>query len=228
MKKIFYTLLIIFLLSFFVFPSFSLAQSTMEVTMRDLTQTSVTFVGSNFPKNKEISFNVENYDSTTPSYTFPQDYMTDDTGIVLYQFYGLSPGGHYKYTHSEASGTGSFWTVAADPNPNPNPNPTKTGTPGVLVPCDNVNINCGFKELLNMVNTVINFILVFMAVPIAAIMFAYAGFLLVFSGGEPAKRTKAKDVFVNVAIGLVIIAACWIIVHTILSIVGFDGSWIGL
>lgn len=100
----------------------------------------------------------------------------------------------------------------------------------VLVPCGTTAnpTSCGFNDLLNMVNKVINFILIYMAVPIAAIMFAYAGFLLVFSGGEPAKRTKAKDVFVNVAIGLVIIAACWLIVHTILSIVGFDGSWIGL
>jgi hypothetical protein len=94
-----------------------------------------------------------------------------------------------------------------------------------LVPCTD---NCGFNDLLTLVNTFINFILTRLAVPIAAIMFAYAGFLLVFSGGESSKRTKAKDIFINVAIGLVFVAACWLIIHTISSIVGYDGSWIGL
>jgi hypothetical protein len=59
-------------------------------------------------------------------------------------------------------------------------------------------------------------------------MFAYAGLLLVLSGGASEKRTKAKNVFTNVAIGLVLAAAAWLIIHTVLSIVGFDGSWIGL
>ena len=67
-----------------------------------------------------------------------------------------------------------------------------------------------------------------MAIPIAAIMFAYAGFMLVTSGGASEQRTKAKGIFVSVAIGLALAAACWLIVHTLLSIVGYNGSWIGL
>ncbi|HNW71788.1 MAG TPA: pilin [Candidatus Paceibacterota bacterium] len=86
---------------------------------------------------------------------------------------------------------------------------------------------CGFKELVDVVNKVINYVLFVLAIPIAAIMFAYAGILLITSGGEPSKRTKAKSIFVNVGIGLVVAAAAWLIINTILSIVGFDGSWIG-
>jgi len=52
----------------------------------------------------------------------------------------------------------------------------------IINPCE----TDGFGYLMEMINLVINFILFKMAVPIAAIMFAYAGFLLVFSGGEPA------------------------------------------
>jgi len=85
----------------------------------------------------------------------------------------------------------------------------------------------GFGYLMKMINKVVNFILFTMAVPIAAIMFAYAGFLLVTSGGETSKRTKAKSIFTNVAIGLVLAVAAWLIINTILSILGFDGSWIG-
>jgi hypothetical protein len=80
-----------------------------------------------------------------------------------------------------------------------------------------------------LVNKIINFVLVDMTVPIAAIMFAWAGFLLVTAGGEVAgARTKAKSIFWDAVLGLVIAIACWLIIHTLLTILGFDGSWIGL
>ncbi len=88
--------------------------------------------------------------------------------------------------------------------------------------------NCGWNELLALINRVINFILFRLAIPIAAIMFAYAGILLLTSGGDSSKKTKAKEVFSGVAIGLVVAAAAWLIVHVILSILGYTGaSWIG-
>lgn len=85
----------------------------------------------------------------------------------------------------------------------------------------------GMKYLMDMINKIINYMLFVLALPIAAIMFAYAGFMLVVSGGEAGKRTKAKEIFLNVALGLILAAACWLIVNTILSTVGYDGSWIG-
>ena len=97
-----------------------------------------------------------------------------------------------------------------------------------LVPCDNVTTKCDFTQLMNLVNTVIRFILFDMAVPIAAIMFAYAGFLLISAGGEAASaRTKAKSIFTNTLIGFCLALACWLIVRTILSILGYEGAWIG-
>jgi hypothetical protein len=108
---------------------------------------------------------------------------------------------------------------------------------GGLVPCSNtpdatsgiIAQPCNFTALLSLVNTVIHFILFDMVIPIAAIMFAYAGFLMVTSGGEAAHaRTKAKEIFTNAVIGLIIAAACWLIVATLLSILGYNGAWIGL
>lgn len=97
-----------------------------------------------------------------------------------------------------------------------------------LVPCDNNIIPCDFDQLMNLVNTVIHFILFYMVIPIAAIMFAYAGFLLVTAGGEVASaRTKAKNIFTNALIGLILAVACWLIISTILSILGYEGAWIG-
>lgn len=94
-----------------------------------------------------------------------------------------------------------------------------------LVTC---TTNCGWNDLMAMVNKVINFLLVDLALPIAAIMFAYAGFKLTFSGGEPEARGTAKKIFLNTVIGLVIAVAAWLIISTILAIMGFDGTWIGL
>ncbi len=94
-----------------------------------------------------------------------------------------------------------------------------------LVPC--VGADCNFNALLNLVNTVLRFILFDMVVPIAAIMFAYAGFLLVTSGGSSEAKTKAKDIFTNAVFGLIIAVAAWLIIHEILSILGYEGTWIG-
>lgn len=94
-----------------------------------------------------------------------------------------------------------------------------------LVACKD---NCGWYELITLINTVITFILFRLALPIAAIMFAYAGILLLTSGGDPAKKTKAKELFLGVVLGLVIAAAAWLIVHTILSVLGYtDAGFFG-
>ena len=88
--------------------------------------------------------------------------------------------------------------------------------------------DCDWNDLMNLVNTVINFILYKMAIPIAAIMFAYAGFKMVTAGGEAAHaRTEAKEIFTNTVIGLVLAVAAWLIIKTLLSILGYEGSWIG-
>ena len=103
-------------------------------------------------------------------------------------------------------------------------NPPSSTTSG-LVTCTN---NCGFNDLMAMVNKVIHFILYDMVIPIAAIMFAYAGFLLITAGGEAAHaRTKAKEIFTNALLGLIYAVAAFLIIRTILSILGYSGSWIG-
>lgn len=85
---------------------------------------------------------------------------------------------------------------------------------------------CGFNELIAMVNHIIKFIIVDIATPIAAIVFVYAGILLIFSGGDSGKITKAKAMLKNLVIGFVIVLAAWLIVNTILSTLGFTGSFL--
>ena len=103
----------------------------------------------------------------------------------------------------------------------------KLGDP--IIPCGKTGQSpCDFNGFLGLVNNVIGFILQGLVIPIAAIMFFYAGFELVTSGGSTEKRGVAKKVFTNAVIGLVIAAGAWLIISTILHILGYDGSWIGL
>jgi len=97
-----------------------------------------------------------------------------------------------------------------------------------LVPCDNSAAHpCDFNAFMDLVNRVIQFVLFDLALPIAAVMFFYAGFLMVTSGGGTEARGKAKNIFSNAVYGLVIAAGAWLIIRTILLILGYDGAWIG-
>lgn len=121
-------------------------------------------------------------------------------------------------------------TTPATPPTTPPSSPSESSetppppTDGLVV-CIN---NCDFNAFIDLLNKVTRFILFYMAVPIAAIMFAYAGFLLVTAGGA-GEKTKAKNIFTNTVIGLIIAAGAWLVVKTLLSIVSKPDmwSWIG-
>lgn len=103
-----------------------------------------------------------------------------------------------------------------------------------LVPCGHTDEQtgvitnpCSFNDALTMINAIIHFILFKLAIPIAAVMFFYAGFKLVTSGGSTENRGVAKKVFSSTVYGLVIAAGAWLIIRTILTVLGYQGSWIG-
>jgi len=108
-----------------------------------------------------------------------------------------------------------------------------------LVPCNNnagpvtngdgtvtPPIPCDFNAFMKLVNDGIDFILKSLAIPIAAVMFFYAGFLMVTSGGSTESRGKAKNIFTNTAVGIICIAGSWLVVKTILSVLGYNVTWI--
>lgn len=99
---------------------------------------------------------------------------------------------------------------------------------GGLVPCDGVTINCDFEKLLILINKVIRFLIFVIGVPIVTLMFAYAGFMLLTSGGNPSKKDEAKSLIFNATIGLIILLAAWLIVRTVLVIFGYTGPLLGI
>ena len=81
---------------------------------------------------------------------------------------------------------------------------------------------CNFDHLMALINNLIDFLLKYLATPLAALAICFAGGLLIFSGGSPESRTKAKKIIKSVIIGYIIALAAWLIVKTILSTLGFD------
>jgi len=90
--------------------------------------------------------------------------------------------------------------------------------PTGLVSCDNSIGNlCDFNALMALINKIINFILYDMVIPIAAIMFAYAGFLYLTSAGDTGKMKQAHTIFTNAAVGFIFVLAAWLIITLILD-----------
>lgn len=133
---------------------------------------------------------------------------------------GLIPCGNARYKAGDIAPNGTAI---------PETMPTDTKSPEFLAYQykGQVSDPCSFKTLMTLINTVIRFILFSLAVPIAALMFVYAGFQMVTSGGNAHKSEQAKKIFANAVIGLALAAAAWLIIELILSIFGYSGSWIG-
>lgn len=93
---------------------------------------------------------------------------------------------------------------------------------GLVPDCE--GSSCEFKHIVELVDNGINFIF-FLIIPIAAIAFAYAGWMLMTSGGDTKKLQKARSMFGKIAIGIVIILVGWLLVTTILTALGVDSKY---
>ncbi len=96
-------------------------------------------------------------------------------------------------------------------------------TPGDLIVCggvpgdkigDRVLQPCDYGYLIFLVNELIN-TMILLSTILAAVVFAYIGFILLTSGGDPGAMTKAKEMFGKVLKGYLWILFAWIIVYTI-------------
>ena len=91
-----------------------------------------------------------------------------------------------------------------------------------LVPCDGpvgdgvTGEPCTYSTFIKGVDNILRFLIGFATV-VAVIMFVYAGYLLISSGGDRAKAEQAKAIFKNVTIGFVIVITAWLIVFTIVD-----------
>lgn len=85
---------------------------------------------------------------------------------------------------------------------------------GGLVPCSGPD--CNTNDVVAFANSMIEYLIKGLGV-IAVIVMVYAGFKMVTSAGDETAWTKAKELFGNVIIGIILILAAWLIVDTILK-----------
>lgn len=78
---------------------------------------------------------------------------------------------------------------------------------------------CGFSDLITLVQRAIEYVFI-LVVPIVAIVFAYAGYLYLTSGGNPGKRESAKNAMLKSLIGIVVVMSAWLIVTLIVKTLG--------
>lgn len=83
-----------------------------------------------------------------------------------------------------------------------------------LVVCE--GDQCNACNLVKLANNVIRFLIV-LSVLLATIMFIYAGFLFVTSGGNQAQLQKGKGMFKDVLIGIIILLTGFLIVDTVMK-----------
>ena len=73
---------------------------------------------------------------------------------------------------------------------------------------------CGFDALMQLIQNAITFLLWF-TVPVAALLFSYAGFLYLTAGDNPGNVEKAHKIFKDAVIGVVIMLVAWLVVYLI-------------
>ena len=68
---------------------------------------------------------------------------------------------------------------------------------------------------------------IYIAVFLSAVLFAWAGLKYLTNVANPGEVTRAKEIFFNVAVGLVIILAGWLVVDTLMKTLmgGGFGPW---
>ena len=170
-------------------------------------------------------------------------HTVNPTVTSTYSLTCTGPGGSASAAVTITIGTGTPPPPPPPPSPSPSPTPTPGagGLEGVPTPppapvtAPPVDLGtmgggwtvacpptgCGFNELLATVNKVVRKILEF-SIYIAALMFVYAGFIMITAGGESAHaREKAKKIALGVVKGIFFIAACYLIVRLILITLGY-------
>lgn len=152
--------------------------------------------------------------------------LYDDIGLIYFLQAGRTPDiinetgvtGNTETTTTNPEG-GSLFGETADPFAD-----LAQDLSSGIVPCDGVVEDCDYNQAINLIKRGMNFIFI-MIIPIAAIAFSYAGYLLLFQGSKPESRTKARDVILKVFIGIAIVLAAWLIVKTILVSLGVTQTW---
>ena len=79
---------------------------------------------------------------------------------------------------------------------------------------------CGLCDFFLLIKNIFNFIALTLTPPVAGFMFLVAGLYFLTSGGSEERVSQARKIFVAALIGVLIIYSSWLIVNSIIQVVG--------
>jgi len=87
-----------------------------------------------------------------------------------------------------------------------------------IVPCD----SCTFKDFWQLLSNIFGFLII-LVVPLAILGIGIGGVYMILGSANESQRTQGKEIFWASVIGLILAAASWVIVNTILTSLGATG-----
>ena len=130
-----------------------------------------------------------------------------------------------------ASGTGTCSNGGSCCSSQPAPTASiTTPSTGGLVTCgkgsdEQAPEECDFWQFIDLLQRIMNFLLFVLAVPLAAISFAWAGWLYLSAAGNESKIKQAHQIFGDVLLGLCLALAAWLIVHAVVTGLGVNNQY---
>lgn len=107
--------------------------------------------------------------------------------------------------------------------------PTLAGAQnGGIVQCGNApdgSDACTITDFFAMLARIYDFLVKWIATPLAILAITIGAVVLMTSAGNPAQATRGKQILMFAIIGLVLVFCSWLIIQTILSAIGYTGSW---
>lgn len=91
---------------------------------------------------------------------------------------------------------------------------------GEIIPCE--GNACGICDIFKLISNVVNFATFKLASPLAGIIIAYGGILMIISEGNESKRAKGIGAIQAAVWGILITFGAWVIVNAIVG--GLSGN----
>lgn len=110
----------------------------------------------------------------------------------------------------------TYKVLVVDPN---DPKAKELIEKDMVAPTD----GCGVNSFIELIQNIIEWLGVII-IPIIVLMFGYAGFVIMTSGGNEEKLGQGQRIAKTAVIGLVIIAAAYIIVKFVFAALGIDAA----
>lgn len=83
---------------------------------------------------------------------------------------------------------------------------------------------CTFADFIQLIQNILDFFAFILSPIIAGLIFAYGGFLILTDGGSAERLKKAKKILLDALVGLLIVWGAWVIVRTMMVLLGYDTS----